>query len=94
MTEEPGAPKVPPGPSPEDARDATRIALAGVGLFPLLTWGFVARLDFSLLDALYVSALFGVLPFLSVAQLPLVGSVPIDRMTAYLNSATVLATSA
>jgi membrane protease YdiL (CAAX protease family) len=64
--------------------------MAGFLLFPLLVFGFTTRADVGLVEALYLGAILQLLPFLSVAQVPLFAFAELDRMTAYLNSAVVL----
>lgn len=90
----PGGPEAPggpePGPGPDDTREAARIALAGLLLYPLLVWGFASRTPLGIVDALYLAGLVELLPILALAQLPLVGRAEIDRLEAYLGSAVVL----
>lgn len=64
--------------------------MAGFLLFPLLVFGFATRADLGWVEALYLGAILQLLPFLSVAQVPLFAFAELDRMTAYLNSAVVL----
>jgi membrane protease YdiL (CAAX protease family) len=67
-----------------------RIAGVAVALFwvVLLALLFLARL--SLLDSLMLAMLLVAVPGLSVAQLPLIGDVPLERLPAYWSSITTL----
>jgi len=91
-----GGPPAPPGgrppPGSGDAfKEARRLALAGVALFPVAVVGFHLRFDFGVVQAIYLALLLELVPALSVAQLPVIGAMPIDRMTAYVHSSYLLA---
>jgi uncharacterized protein len=58
--------------------------------YPLVVWGLSARFGLPLLDALFLGALLSVLPILTLAQVPLLHDVPIERVPAYRASATTL----
>lgn len=77
-------------PSPGAGREAGCIAAFGLLLFPLVVWGFAARFELPLVDALYLATVLELLPFLAVAQVPLAVSGPLDRRGAYLGSGLVL----
>lgn len=81
----------PPGDSGDAFKEARRLALAGVVLLPVAVAGFHLRLDFGLVPSIFLAVLLELVPALSVAQLPVIGVMPIDRMTAYLNSSYLLA---
>jgi len=80
-----------PGEPGDAFKEARRLALAGIVLFPVAVVGFHLRLDFGLVPSIFLALLLELVPALSVAQLPVVGVMPIDRMTAYLNSSYLLA---
>lgn len=78
------------GAPPGAAREAGCVAGMGAVLFPALAWGFAARLHLPLFDALFLSALVGLLPALAIAQVPLAIHAPVDRIGAYAGSAVML----
>jgi len=81
----------PPGPGPEDAREASRLFQGGLILLPILTGALMAGFSVSIRDAVFVAFLLGTLPLLSMAQLPLLRAGDIHRIAAYAGSAAMLA---
>jgi membrane protease YdiL (CAAX protease family) len=83
----------PQGPGPPSTResashrDAGRLVTTGMVIYPLVVWGFWARLDFALADAAFTGGLVVLLPLLAVAQIPLAMESRVERVPAYVASA-------
>lgn len=71
-------------------RQAALFFHGGLAALPLLTAGFVLRLDMGLWTAILAALLLVTLPCLSIAQIQLLDPDQLDRMEAYLGSATTI----
>lgn len=66
------------------------IATVGLALFPLTAIGLVTRLEVPVGEALLLAVLAELLPFLAVAQVPLAEGARLQRIPAYLGSASLI----
>ena len=94
-TEDP-APESSPAPGPPPVPDASARRLArflvwgGVALFWIVLAVLVVQVGMPLLDAILLAVLLAVVPCFSLAQVPLLDGVEIDRMPAYWSSVVTL----
>lgn len=83
-------PGMPDGPGPGAAREAATLFQAGLIILPLLALGLVLGTGADVLDAVFIAALLGTLPLLSLAQVPLLVGTRVERSSAYLGSTVTL----
>ena len=76
--------------TPRRHRDAAILMRVALVLMPVVMLGFALRLELSIGDALFASILLVTLPILAVAQMLMAVGLEIDRLSAYLSSATTI----
>lgn len=75
---------------PRARRLARALTWAGLGLFWVVLLALSVGAGYALVDAILLAVLLAAVPALAVAQVPLVGSVEIERMPAYWSSIVTL----
>lgn len=71
-------------------REASLLFQGGVLLLPILSLALILGLGLSIPDGIFVAALVGTLPLMSIAQLPLLQAGEVERLPAYAGSVAML----